>query len=255
MIRTLRYGARAIEGEKTRILQGALDAVRAEKLAAAFDLDGTLLSNKPRQARIVRDFGRERGIEALARCGPEAIVSWDLRDTMRLCGLPSEQIEALHEELRRYWLARFFTSEYCKEDEPVPGARDYLERVARRGGHILYVTGRHAGMEAGTLAAFQRAGLPMPEIIAPAAPPSAAAVQLWLKPLLEDDDDRWKEICQERLADLRGIACAFDNEPTHVNAYKKRFPDAYVVHLDTDYSPRPVEVLPSVPSIVDFRMT
>src|SRR5207237_5704728 len=108
-----------------------------------------------------------------------------LRDTMRLSGLPSEQIEALDEELRRYWLARFFTSEYCKEDEPVPGAPDYLERVVRRGGHILYVTGRHAGMEAGTLAAFQQAGFPMPEIIAPAAPPSAAAAQLWLKPLLQ----------------------------------------------------------------------
>jgi len=254
VIGTLRYGARAIEGEKTRILQGALDAVRPESVAAAFDLDGTLLSNKPRQARIVRDFGRERGIELLTRCTPGLIVSWDLRDTMRLCGLAPEQIEALHEDLSRYWLDRFFTSEYCKEDEPVPGARDYLERVARRGGHILYVTGRHAGMEAGTLAAFRRAGFPLPDIVAPTAPPTAAPVQLWLKPLLADDDDRWKEMCHERLADLRGIACAFDNEPTHVNGYKRRFPDAYVVHLDTDYSPRPVEVLPSIPSIADFRI-
>jgi hypothetical protein len=254
VIGTLRYGARAIEGEKTRILQGALDAVRAGNVAAAFDLDGTLLSNKPRQARIVRDFGTERGIGALARCGPEMIVSWDLRDTMRLCGLAPDQVDARYEDLRRYWLDRFFTSEYCKEDEPVPGARDYLERVVRRGGHILYVTGRHAGMEAGTLAAFRRAGFPMPEIVASAAPQSAAPVQLWLKPVPEDDDDRWKEICHDRLVALRGIACAFDNEPTHVNGYKKRFPDAYVVHLDTDYSPRPVEVLPTIPSIVDFRM-
>jgi hypothetical protein len=255
VIRTLRYGARAIEGEKTRILQGALDAVRPGRSAAAFDLDGTLLSNKPRQARIVRDFGRERGIEALARCAPAAIVSWDLRDTMRLCGLAPDQAEALHEDLRQWWVDRFFTSEYCKEDEPVPGARAYLEQVRDRNGHILYVTGRHAGMEAGTLAAFQRAGFPMPEIVAPTAPQSAAPVQLWLKPLPEDDDDRWKELCHERLVDLRGIACAFDNEPTHVNAYKKRFPDARIVHLDTDYSPRPVDVLPSIPSIVDFRMT
>jgi hypothetical protein len=254
VIGTLRYGARAIEGEKIRILQGALDAVRPGRMAAAFDLDGTLLSNKPRQARIVRDFGRERGVEALARCGPETIVSWDLRDTMRLCGLAPGRIEALYDDLRQWWIERFFTSEYCKDDEPVPGAPAYLERVLDRGGHILYVTGRHAKMEAGTLAAFQRAGFPMPEIVAPTAPLSAAPVQLWLKPVHEDDDDRWKEICLERLVHLRGIACAFDNEPTHVNGYKKRFPDAYVVHLDTDYSPRPVEVLASIPSIVDFRM-
>ena len=254
MIRTLRYGARAIEGEKTRILQGALDAIRPGRFAAAFDLDGTLLSNKPRQARIVRDFGRERGVEALARCGPEMIVSWDLRDTMRLSGLAAEQIETLYEDLRRYWLDRFFTSEYCKEDEPVRGARDYLGRFVQRGAHVLYVTGRHSGMEAGTLAAFERAGFPLPEIVAPAAPASAATVQLWLKPKLADDDDRWKEICHDRLAAMRGIACAFDNEPTHVNGYKTRFPDAHVVHLDTEYSPRPVEVLPSIPSIVDFDM-
>ena len=191
MIRTLRYGARAIEGEKTRILQGALDAIRPGRFAAAFDLDGTLLSNKPRQARIVRDFGRERGVEALARCGPEMIVSWDLRDTMRLSGLAAGQIETLYEDLRRYWLDRFFTSEYCKEDEPVRGARDYLGRFVQRGAHVLYVTGRHSGMEAGTLAAFERAGFPLPEIVAPAAPASAATVQLWLKPKLADDDDRW----------------------------------------------------------------
>ena len=90
VIRTLRYGTRAVEGEKTRILQGALDAVRPGNFAAAFDLDGTLLSNKPRQARIVRDFGSERDAPALARCGPEMIVSWDLHDTMRLCGLSQD---------------------------------------------------------------------------------------------------------------------------------------------------------------------
>ena len=79
-------------------------------------------------------------------------------------------------------------------------------------------------------------------------------MQLWLKPRLADDDDRWKEICHARLLQLAGIACAFDNEPTHVNAYKRSFPQAHVVHLDTDHSRRPVEVLASIPSILDFRM-
>ncbi|MFL5420979.1 MAG: hypothetical protein ACJ79Y_09460 [Myxococcales bacterium] len=255
MTGTLRNGARAIEADKGRILSGALDALRPERPAGAFDLDGTLLTNKPRQARIVRDFGRERGSQALARCEPGMIVSWDLRDTMRLCGLDPAEIEDRHQDLRAYWLERFFTSEYCKHDEAVPGARKYLQRVVERGGHVLYITGRHAKMEEGTLAAFRRAGFPMPEIVAATAPQSVATVQLWLKPKLEDDDDRWKEICHERLVHMRGLACAFDNEPTHVNGYKRRFPDAYVVHLDTDYSPRPVAVLDSIPSVVDFRMT
>ena len=39
-----------------------------------------------------------------------------------------------------------------------------------------------------------------------------------------------------------------------MNAYKRSFPDAVVVHLDTDHSRRPVNVLPEVPSIHDFVM-
>lgn len=239
------FGARAVPADQTRILRAALEAIQPDRPAAAFDLDSTILSNKPRQARIVREFGRERGIAQLARCPPEAIVSWDLRDTMRACGLSREEAEGLDADLRRYWRERFFTSEYCREDEPIAGAADYLRRVLGAGGEVLYVTGRHAGMGPGTLDSFRRAGFPLPD---------GSQVQLWLKPRLDDDDDRWKEICQARLLELSGLACAFDNEPIHVNAYKRAFPEARVVHLDTDHSGRPVAVRPDVPSIVDFRM-
>jgi len=239
------FGARAVPSDQAQILGDALDAIRPGRPAAAFDLDSTILSNKPRQARIVREFGRAHGIGALADCSPRAVVSWDLRDTMRLCGLPAGEAALVYPDLTRFWRERFFTSEYCREDEPIAGASDYLRRVLAAGGEVLYVTGRHAGMEAGTLHAFRKAGFPLPD---------GARVQLWLKPRPEDDDDRWKEICHARLLELSGLACAFDNEPTHVNAYKRAFPEARVVHLDTDHSGRPVEVRPDVPSIVDFRM-
>ncbi len=242
----LRFGARAVLADQTRILQGALDRIRPATPAAAFDLDSTVLSNKPRQARIVREFGQARRVLPLADCSPQAIVSWDLRDTLRRCGLSPEEAERLHSALQEFWRERFFTSEYCKEDAPIPGAREFLHRALEAGGQVLYVTGRHEGMAAGTLESFGRAGFPMPD---------GGRVQLWLKPRLDDDDDRWKEICQARLLRLSGLACAFDNEPTHVNAYKAAFPAAQVVHLDTDHSGRPVEVRPDVPSIVDFRMT
>lgn len=240
------FGARAVAAEQTNILRAALDAIGPEAPVAVFDLDSTILSNKPRQARIVRDFGRARGVPALSRCEPRHVVSWDLRDTMRLCGLTDEEVRALHSALRQFWFQRFFTSEYCKDDTPIAGAPEYLSQAQGRGGRILYVTGRHAGMEEGTLAAFRAGGFPLPD---------GDGVQLWLKPDADDDDDLWKETCHRRLLDLAGVACAFDNEPTHVNAYKRTFPRAHVVHLDTDHSGRPVEVLPDVPSIADFRMT
>jgi hypothetical protein len=236
------FGSRAQRSGQARVLQAALDALRPGR-PAAFDLDSTILSNKPRQARIVREFGAERGDARLAQCRPEQIVSWDLRDTLRLCGLSEPEVRHAAVDLRQFWLDRFFTSEYCADDVPIAGAAAYLRRVREAGGEILYITGRHEEMKDGTLAAFRNAGFPMPD---------QKTVQLWLKPHLKDDDDSWKEICHARLQAMSGIACAFDNEPTHVNAYKRAFPEAVVVHLDTDYSSRPVDVLPDVPSIHDF---
>jgi hypothetical protein len=239
------FGSRAQRQEQTRILRAALASISAQRPAAAFDLDSTLLMNKVRQARIVREYGKAMGDALLAACTPDAVVSWDLRDTALLCGLNAVEAEAIYAGLKEFWRERFFTSAYCADDTPVAGAREFLDAVLEAGGEILYITGRHQEMSAGTLTSFRRAGFPMPE---------GERVQLWLKPDAADDDDRWKEICHQRLIALRGISCAFDNEPTHVNAYKQSFPEAVVVHLDTDHSRRPVEVRADIPSIHDFVM-
>ena len=55
------FGTRAVRLEQTRILRAALAAIRPERPAAAFDLDSTILSNKTRQARIVRELGQATG--------------------------------------------------------------------------------------------------------------------------------------------------------------------------------------------------
>jgi hypothetical protein len=242
------FGRRADPAQQTRILRAALAAVRSSRPTAAFDLDSTLLDNKPRQARIVREFGEQHGDARLTTCGPAQIVSWDLRDTVLLCGLSGDEAAEIEPALRRFWLSRFFTSAYCEGDAPVAGAREYLIDVLARGGDVLYLTGRPRDMAEGTLASFRRAGFPLPGDAA------NGRVVLWLKPVLSDDDDAWKMQCHARLQSMRGLACAFDNEPTHVNAYARAFPNAVVVHLDTDHSQRPVEVMGTIPSIHDFRM-
>ena len=239
------FGARARREEQTRVLRAALGAIRPSQPVAAFDLDSTLLMNKTRQARIVREWGALRGDGRLAACSEKEVVSWDLGETLDLLGLDASEILAAMESLRTFWSERFFTSEYCRDDTPVAGASEYLQAALAAGAEILYVTGRHLGMSEGTLDSFGRAGFPLPD---------GKAVQLWMKPDLADDDDRWKEICHARLLEMRGMACAFDNEPTHVNAYKRSFPAARVVHVDTDHSRRPVDVLPEIPSILDFLM-
>jgi hypothetical protein len=248
------FGRRAIAARQGQILHAALAAVGPERPTAAFDLDSTLLSNKRRQARIVREFGAAHGDARLAACTEEFVVSWELRDTARLCGVSDPEVDLLLAPLRSFWQERFFTSAFCADDEPLPGAAAFLRAVLARGGHLLYLTGRPEDMRDGTLAAFRRAGFPMPREAGPAGSAAAGVVDLWLKPVRAGDDDAWKDECHARLSAMSAVACAFDNEPTHVNAYKRAFPDAVVVHLDTDHSQRPVEVLESIPSILDFRL-
>lgn len=239
-------GARARVEAQATILEEALARARraAPMGVVVFDLDSTLLDNRPRQARILREYGAEAGLPALAAARPEHWRSWDLAEAMRAAGLPPAELARHLLPARRRWSERFFTSEYCREDVPLPGAAAFLEALAAARAVVAYVTGRPRRMEAGTLATFRAAGFPRPD---------GARTHLLMKPEAALDDDEWKSLAAARVARLGPVVAAFDNEPAHVNGYAMAWPDALCVHLDTDHSARPVEVLPQVPSIRDFR--
>jgi hypothetical protein len=233
------------QGPAARALLGSVVArCRRPDAVAVFDLDSTLLDNKPRQARIMAEYGREHGVPALAHSRREHWTGgWDFRHAMRNAGLPEAEIEAHVEPYRALWRDRFFTSEHCRVDEATPGAVAFVRAVRAAGARVLYVTGRHEGMREGTLACFARVGLPMPD---------GDGVQLWMKPSLDEDDDAFKARVHDRLADAGDVVAVFDNEPTHVNDYRRGLPGALVVHLATDHSLREVFVAPEIPSIADF---
>jgi hypothetical protein len=238
---------RADRSEQPRILRSALAAISPNRSACVFDLDSTLLNNHPRQARIVREYGAIAKDQRLVACTEQHIVSWDQRDALRALGLGTEEVEAVAPRLRAYWRSCFFTSAQCEIDAANPGARAYLEAALASGGRIIYLTGRPAEMYAGTVESFRRAGFPLP------GPQGAdGPVVLWCKEEPEGSDDAWKVACHLRLAALGGVACAFDNEPLHINGYKAAFPSAVAVHLDTDHSGRPVPVRADIPSVRDF---
>jgi hypothetical protein len=212
---------------------------------AVFDLDSTVLDNRPRQARILQEYGRAEGLPALTSARPELCQGWDLEVALLDAGL-SPTLAARHAApLRRFWLERFFTSAYCRLDVPTPGAPEFVRAVAAAGARVAYVTGRPASMAEGTLDVLGRHGFPVPD---------ADRVHLLMKPDdLDVGDDAWKERACAEVDALGPVVLAFDNEPSHVNAYARAWPAALVVHLDTNHSGRPVEVLARVPSIVDFR--
>src|SRR2546423_13151615 len=83
----------------------------------AFDLDSTLFDNRPRQARILREFGKARGIAALQACQPSHWTSgWGMRGAMGPCGLSSGDADAGYKDAKAFWLERVFPSAYFAAD-------------------------------------------------------------------------------------------------------------------------------------------
>jgi hypothetical protein len=236
----LRVDERAAE-----LLAGALArcAAAAPSAIAVFDLDSTLLDNRPRQAAILREFGAERGIAELAAARAAHWRSWSFRDPMRAVGLSDARIEAILPDFKAYWDERFFTSAYCRLDVPIAGAPEYVAAVVATGARVCYVTGRHEGMREGTEVSFRAGGFPQHD---------GDGVRLIMKPTLDETDDDFKARTHAALRALGPVAVAFDNEPTHINDYLRAFPDAMLVHLATDHSPRDVAVAAGIPSLLDF---
>lgn len=236
---------RAQTFDQSSILQEALRRIRGGRGLVVFDLDSTLLDNRPRQARIVRELGESLGDARLERCTTEQWDGWDIAAALSRCGLDADEVRQLTGPARAFWRERFFTSDYCADDVPIPGAPEFLSTVLATGILICYVTGRHEEMRAGTLSSFRAGGLALPD---------ERRIRLMMKPRFETHDDVWKRDVATALSALGGPVVAFDNEPTHVNGYQLDFPECYAVHMDTDHSGRPVEVLPQIPSIRDFRL-
>ena len=233
------------QAQSAALLARVVDAARAVGAAAlvAFDLDSTLLDNRPRQARILREYGALHGLEALAAHEAEHWQGWDARIAMAASGLGSDLIEEHFVPFRSYWKDRFFTSEYCVDDRPIGGATDYVRAVLAAGARVLYVTGRHEEMRAGTLVCFERTGFPCPD---------DRAVELLMKPTLEEHDDLYKSRTYAILRERGQMVAAFDNEPAHINGYREAFPDAIAVHLATDHSMRDIPLAAGISSIRDF---
>jgi hypothetical protein len=215
----------------------------AGQAVLAFDLDSTVFDNRPRQARILREFGAERSIAELRRTQAFHFVNgWDLRAACVAAGMTPADADSLYRDLKSYWGARFFTSAYCRHDIEIVGAPRFLQACSKAGARIMYVTGRHEAMREGSIEAMARCGMPLP----------GPRVGLLMKPTSREDDDSFKRVAHQLLSELGVLVAAFDNEPTHINDYAARFADCVPVHLATDHSGRDVALAERVVSIPHF---
>lgn len=209
---------------------------------AVFDLDGCLFDTRPRQVRILRELAGQHGWPVLYRVREEHFVDWSLRRTLTLAGLDSAFIEANLDTLVKGWAPRFFSSAGVALDHALPGAPELVRAVHDTGVDVVYLTGRDERMRGGTEETLRLFGFPL----------DGPRATLMLKPRPELDDTQFKESTIAHLARIGDVVLYIDNEPANVNVFAKHHPEALVVFVETDHSPRPDEPLPGLPWLRSF---
>jgi len=235
-------GARALTPESCTAVLNRI-ASRCSKQILVFDLDSTLLDNRERSAKIMREFGELNNESRLMQAKAKHWQDWSARNAMTAIGLPQTDIDRLIDDYLTFWKTTFFTSEYCQFDTQIAGAAAFVTELKQAGGIIRYLTGRHEGMRAGTMRSLKKLGFPVPDL---------NKSDLIMKPSQTTSDDDFKKNAMQQLDKESAVFAAFDNEPFHINAYRSAYPKAVCVHLHTDHSMRPIRLLGGIVSIDNF---
>ena len=219
---------------------------RGERPLVVLDLDDTLFRVSFRTRNILHDWAAahpEAGdlharIDAL---DPEK-MPWSLPATLDQVGLKDP---ALRKSADRYWGVGFFSSRYLAVDETVHGAVVYVNRLARAGARLVYLTGRDTGrMYEGTVRALVKSGFPAPT-------PSGHV--LMMKSDYKLNDCLFKaQACREIRA-MGPVVASIDNEPRNCNMFRAELPGATIVCVNTPHSDNSPALEPGIGLVPDFR--
>ncbi|HEY6561534.1 MAG TPA: HAD family hydrolase [Polyangiaceae bacterium] len=241
-----RLNAKQQADELTRVLY-RIRACRQRAPRVLFDLDGTLIDNRPRTCAIFRQLaGRWQNpypelAAGLAAAVPERLV-FSARENLTRVGVedPDRVLEALE-----YWKEHFFRDELLCHDVPAPGALTFAQKTYDAGATLVYFTGRDLqNMAVGTLKNLRDSGFPI----------AVPGVELVLKPDASTHDFEYKKVMMREVERGGEVVAAFDNEPANCNLFKRSFPRADVYLLDTGHLPGAPELDPEVRVVGSFLM-
>lgn len=243
------YDKRLVPAERTRLLNSILEraADRSDgPPVIVFDLDGTLMDNRPRVVAILHELAEEwrrkhPDVSALlARASVDGIV-YGFQENLRRLGVDDE---ALHLHAFEFWKARFFNDPHIRHDVEIPGACEYVRACYAAGATIVYLTGRDLpNMALGSFASLRDLGFPI----------GVVGTELVVKPRFETPDTEFKRSVAPQLARLGRVIAAFDNEAANCNLLVEHHPDCAAVLLDTLYAPGPPPLDPRVQVIHTFE--
>ncbi len=236
--------------EQQTFLSGLVERVRQTRAAGqtpvvVFDLDGTLLDNRPRTRAILREVAaswkdaRPELARTLLSLEVEHVV-YMLQESLAPFGVTDE--EALDEAIS-HWRRRFFVDELLHHDEPIEGSVAFVRAVYEAGATIVYLTGRDLpNMSLGSWQSLRDRGFPI----------GVVGTELVCKPAFEMSDEVYKSEQAPLVGRLGTVIASFDNEPGNCNVFLRFHPQAASVLLDTQHSPSAPEIEAGVISIRSF---
>lgn len=238
-----------LRSQQHATLRAVLRRCRTEKAHATpivvFDLDGTLMDNRPRTLAILREFAgrcRDRDAALADRLDKAQMdeLQYLLSDSLERMGAHRH---SLVEEMHEFWRDRFFADPHLVHDVEVPGAVEFARGCHDAGALLVYLTGRDLPMMGtGTFRSLRDLGFPI----------GVPGTELVLKPDAAMPDEQFKREAAPLLARFGHVIAAFDNEPGNCNVMLAHYPDAHVVFVDTQRMPGGPELDPGVHVVRDF---
>jgi hypothetical protein len=225
-----------------------VDSCRSEGAthkSVVFDLDGTLLDNRPRTLVIFRELAelwQSRAPVHAKRLAHATVdeLAYLSKDSLTKLGVEEPE---LAKEAEAFWQARFFTDAYLKYDRALPGAVDFVKACFDRGANLVYFTGRDLPkMALGSFESLRDCGFPI----------GVSGTSLVLKPTFEMPDEVYKRTFGPQLVRSGPVVASFDNEPGNCNTLHAQYPNAQAVFLDTQHLPGAPALHPNVHVVPDF---
>jgi beta-phosphoglucomutase-like phosphatase (HAD superfamily) len=212
-----------------------------------FDLDGTLMDNRPRTLAILHEYADRCTVRDPELA--ERLVSARLGDLAYLLTDSLERLGAhrtdLVADMQAFWRDRFFADAHLVHDTALPGAVDFARACYDAGASLVYLTGRDLPlMGMGTFASLRDLGFPI----------GVPATELVLKPDAAMPDEAFKRDLAPELARIGHVVAAFDNEPANCNVMAAHYPDAHIVFVDTQHAPGAPPLAASICTVRDFRV-
>jgi hypothetical protein len=231
----------------TRVVQRCRPVSGQPVPVVVFDLDGTLMDNRPRTAVILQELASELRLEAhsaaemLAAARIESLA-YLLTETLQRLGIEHPE---LVERAEAFWRRRFFSDDYLKHDVAIAGSVELARACYDAGATVVYFTGRDLPlMSLGSFQSLRDLGFPI----------GVVGTELVCKPDAKIPDEAFKREEGPRIGRIGKVVAAFDNEPGNCNAFLEMCPDADVVFVDTQHLPGAPPLAQRVHIVPDLSM-